>query len=189
MNNVTAEEWDAAARAELQAHPFPPKCIFADIANFLLPHLQPMLSNWKTQSCLESELKAHVVNNKAIKTKAYCVVHSRLCSISEEPAEFHCAGTPCTAHSAMGDREEANSMPYGHFLTWCGQRREIQEETVVQECTDGFPRDPFTEVLDMYDWNFVVLSPHQVGFPVQRTRQWALFHGLCTVFFLQSNDT
>ena len=127
---------------------------------------------------MEDKLKDAVQKGKAIKSKAYCVRHGKDCSIHNARAQCHWAGTPCTAHSPMGDQETTNSLAYGHFLVWVAIRKDQQEEVIVQECTDGFGRDPFTELLFEWDWNFVVLSPDQLGFPVKRPRQWVVYLAL-----------
>lgn len=133
------------------------------------------LQGWKQQGVLEDKLKDLVKQGKAVRLKAYCMRHERMCNIDRARGTIHIAGTPCTAHSSMGDREQQNSMPFAHFLCWCGLRRELEEDVIVQECVDSFPREAFTELLDMYDWSFAVIDPEQFGFPVRRNRQWAVF--------------
>lgn len=135
-----AKEWDGACRAELQAHPHPPGCLFSDISNFLQPQLQHTLNEMKTAHSLESDLKDYALRDKAFKPtcKAFCVIHKKNCCVADDCAQVHVAGTPCTAHSVMGLSEENNLIPYGYFLTWCAIRRQVQEWIIIQECTEFF---------------------------------------------------
>ena len=113
----------------------------------------------------------------ALLRKGWCLQHERLCDMKSKVASIHIAGTPCTAYSMAGlmDGETADS--YGHFLSWCGLRAEIEEPVIIQECTDDMPRDDFLSLLPMYHWDFIVLCPTQFGHPIRRKRQWAVSFG------------
>ena len=87
---------------------------------------------------------------------------------------LHLAGTVCVAHSSMGDQEREQAISFAHFLVWCGLRRRLEEPLIVHECVDSFPREQVTELLDMYDWVWSIMSPHQHGWPIKRVRQWAV---------------
>ena len=122
-----------------------------------------------------NKLKDSVVQSRALKAnmKAHCIIHRKQCQ-PEVGALCHLAGTPCTADSQMGLQEGKQSLPFCYFLTCCAMRLALQEPIVVQECVDAFDRSNFTELLTMYDWTFVCLSPIQFGWPISRTRQWAV---------------
>lgn len=105
---------------------------------------------------------------------AWCIAHERYCDIAILIALLHLAGTSCVAHSAMGAMDREQAISYAHFLVWAGLRRRLQEPIVVQECVDSFPREELIELLDMYDWTFSIMSPHQHGVPIRRVRQWAV---------------
>lgn len=109
--------------------------------------------------------------------KAYCVVHDRECSICDNIAHTHIAGTPCTAYSTAGLMDAETAESYAHFLCWAGLRRKTQEPVIVQECTDGFPRSEFDKLLPMYAWSFAILDPITFGWPVRRRRQWCVYLG------------
>ena len=168
------KEWDRQAQHELQVHPVPPKCLFGNIANFLVPGLGNELQHMKDTGTID-RLKEQVINKRALKTsmKAHCVAHGRLCT-PEEGAMLHVAGTPCTADSPMGLQERQKSLPFCFFLVWAAMRVALGEPIVIQECVDQFDRSIFTEVLGAWDWTFVVLSPIQFGWPIARNRQWAV---------------
>ena len=106
--------------------------------------------------------------------RSWCVEHERECDIGTLIGMVNIAGTVCTAHSAMGVLEREQSLSFGHFLVWAVLRRVLQEPLLVQECVDSFPREMLTDILDMYDWCFSIVSPHQHGIPVRRVRQWAI---------------
>ena len=141
-----------------------------------------MLADLTNGDKLDTHLKPLILSGKAIRASSFCVVHQKHCRIDNQVAMMHIAGTPCTAHSAMGLRDQEKALAFAHFLCWCGQRRLIQEPIVVQECVDTFPRSVFHELLDMYDWCFDVLSPVQYAWPVTRTRQWAVPLGAAQSF-------
>lgn len=99
---------------------------------------------------------------------------NRECDVSTQSAMVHLAGTVCVAHSSMGDNEREQAISFAHFLVWCGLRRRLEEPLIVHECVDTFPREQVTTLLDMYDWTWSIMSPHQHGFPIKRVRQWAV---------------
>ena len=101
----------------------------------------------------------------------WCLVHQRTCTI-DEPADLHIAGTPCTAHSQIGLQEEEQSKAFGYFILWLGMRKKIAEPVIIQENVKSFPRSHFTTYLPEYEWVFTTLNPMEVGWPVQRERQW-----------------
>ena len=168
------QEWDHQAQNELQAHPFKPDCLFGDIASFLLPSISNDLKTMKDNGTID-KLKDLVMNKKALKSqlKAHCVIHGKQCC-PKPGAMLHIAGTPCTADSSMGLQEGKESLPFCFFLVWAAMRIILSEPIIVQECVDAFERSTFTEVLGEWDWTFVVLSPSQFGWPIDRKRQWAV---------------
>ena len=92
----------------------------------------------------------------------------------------HIAGTPCTAYSSMGHMDGEEAMSFAHFLARAGLRIQCQEPLVFQECTPTFPREVMVSLLPMYDWMAEVISPHTIGWPVRRARQWLVSLGLCS---------
>lgn len=84
------------------------------------------------------------------------------------------AGHVCCAHSAMGPLDREQALSFAHFLIYCGLRARLQEPIVVTENVDSFPREEVEGMLDMYDWSWSILSPHQFGWPIRRVRQWGI---------------
>lgn len=107
--HVHAVEWDNAANTELLCHPFPPTCLYKDIAGFLKSNLRCVLRELQSADRLTSDLEPLIEKNQAVKTYAYCVVHNRECCIKRIVAMLNLTGTICTGHSAMGlnEREAA----------------------------------------------------------------------------------
>ena len=66
--HIPIEEWAPASRDECLLHPHPPRCAFGDIAAFLTPPLQAMLSDLRGGELLESKLKPLVSSGKAVKS-------------------------------------------------------------------------------------------------------------------------
>ena len=62
------KEWDGAARFELQHHPHPPTCMFADISGFLNPSVAYILKDLQSTDRLMSDLKPLIESNKGIRT-------------------------------------------------------------------------------------------------------------------------
>ena len=106
---------------------------------------------------------------------AFCQCHNAQCQIVPNVANIHIAGTPCTAASTMGLRDNELALSFGHFLTWIAQRRLCQEPILVQENVGEFDRNHLITLLPMYDWTFAIVSPCQVGWPVRRARQWCVW--------------
>lgn len=105
---------------------------------------------------------------------SWCLVHKQECSVVDRIGFVHVAGTPCTAYSPAGLCDKETALSFCHFLAWAGLRGLCQEPVIVQECTDAFPRELFSQLLPTYDWTFEVISPQQLGWPVRRPRQWAV---------------
>ena len=109
-----------------------------------------------------------------IARSAWCVAHRKHCAVDGEIANIHCAGTPCTAHSTIGLQEREQARSWAHFVIWIGMRLLLQEPILIQENVPGFPRHLLVQYLPMYHWEFVVLNPLQLGWPIKRDRQWAV---------------
>ena len=105
---------------------------------------------------------------------AWCLRHGCECSVDDDTAGVHIAGTPCTAHSPIGLLEKEQSMPFAHFIIWLGMRLMIQEPIIVQENVLAFPRNFLAQYLPMYAWEFVALNKLELGWPIKRDRQWAV---------------
>ena len=105
---------------------------------------------------------------------AYCHIHKKICTIENQCAFLHCAGTLCTAWSPAGLQDGETALSHAHFLAWAGLRRKLEEPLIIQECTDKFPREVFDQVLPQYNWQCIVLDPQQFGWPVRRPRQWCV---------------
>ncbi len=97
-----------------------------------------------------------------------------MCDVGNNVGMFHTAGAVCVAHSIMGSLDREQALSFAHFLIWAGLRRICGEPIVVHECVDTFPREQVTSLLDMYDWTWSIMSPHQHGAPIRRLRQWAV---------------
>ena len=62
-----SKEWNKHAQAECANHPHPPECLFADIADFLLPSVKQRLSSMQQRGALATELEPLVLSNRAMK--------------------------------------------------------------------------------------------------------------------------
>lgn len=75
----------------------------------------------------------------------------------------------------MGGRAELNGKTMVFALIWVALRRVIQEEIIVQENVPGWPSQQFLErFLPMYEVQWVVSSPTELGQPVSRPRGWTV---------------
>ena len=106
---------------------------------------------------------------------AYCLVHQKMCSIDDELAHVHKAGTSCQAHSSMGNLDREQAIQFAHFLIWLAIRKRLQEMILVQENVVGFPRDTFIRFLPEYEFEAAIVAPDSYGWPIARERQWIVF--------------
>ena len=107
---------------------------------------------------------------------AQCEVHGIRCNvIANGAALVHTAGTPCIDFSDMGDKLGLLGMTMAYLLTWTGQRRQIQEPVVLQECVEGFSDWILLDELPMYYVDWCIFSPSDLGWPIARRRKWCVY--------------
>ena len=88
------------------------------------------------------------------------------------------AGSSCTAHSILGKRDTIIHPSFKYFLLFVAEQLELLPDIVVHECTELFPWELVYYFLhDHYSFTiYERLSPHQLGAPVSRPRQWLVLH-------------
>ena len=75
---------------------------------------------------LSQALRPVLMSGKAIRADAWCYRHRRRCR--HPGARTHIAGTPCTDESLLGSKRGGlDGKTSVFFMSWCGQRRLLQE--------------------------------------------------------------
>ena len=88
---------------------------------------------------------------------------------------IHIAGTPCTDFSLRGSQDGADGVTIVYLYAWAAQRRDLQEEYVVQENVVQFEIELLDDLLgDLYHIDAVVTDPTSTGWPVNRTRRYII---------------
>lgn len=107
---------------------------------------------------------------------AFCLVHKDECSLLRNGLGLlNIAGTPCIAWSDFGSGEGLEAESTGHFLIWCGIRIRLQEPIIILENVKNFPIWLLVQILNMYFFDHVILSPDALGWPIARERKYCVF--------------
>ena len=172
--NLWACEISNACRCEMNDSVNPPHCIFDNIQDFWQDILKHKISNIREQNLVERVLVPLILSDEAMKRSAFC--HNCGKVHEAEEADFHIAGTVCTAFSKKGNHQMLDDVTVLDLLAWVAHRRLIQEPILGQENVDDFPSNQFLQWLgDLYDVQVVVLDPADFGWGIRRRRKYHLF--------------
>lgn len=61
------QEWNSASREELLNHPYPPQCLFGNVADFFIPAVRAMLPELRSNDQFNTKLLPLVLTDKAVK--------------------------------------------------------------------------------------------------------------------------
>lgn len=112
-----------------------------------------------------------IVSKKAVKRKAFCVIHGKPCYI--KCSKSHTAGSSCTAHSKQGKGLGLSDPNVLHFLAWCALRLEIGEPEATLENVFEFPSEVLYRLLgNEYHIDYCVMDPRMYGFSCARVRKY-----------------
>ncbi|CAJ1402243.1 unnamed protein product [Effrenium voratum] len=145
-------EWNTECQAELETLACGIEqntCIFTDIAQFFRPELYEVLEELKKKPSMAVEvLSPLLAAQSAMRRKAHCARHSKLCFIGT--ARMHTAGSSCTAHSKQGKQLGLADPNVLHLLAWIGLRLEVQEYEISLENVESFPSHILERLLGKY---------------------------------------
>ncbi|CAJ1394904.1 unnamed protein product [Effrenium voratum] len=166
-------EWNTECQAELETLACGIEqntCIFTDIAQFFRPELYEVLEELKKKPSMAVEvLSPLLAAQSAMRRKAHCARHSKLCFIGT--ARMHTAGSSCTAHSKQGKQLGLADPNVLHLLAWIGLRLEVQEYEISLENVESFPSHILERLLGKY---YVIESQDGVlQNEYERELQWA----------------
>ena len=112
-----------------------------------------------------------LINGSSTKPRAWCLRHGAMCEAKR--AHVHAAGVPCQDHSSMGKRRGLKGGNNVVFYAWARQRRQLQEPILVVENVEAFGDTETMSILgDLYEWERVLISPHELGRRSRRKRQF-----------------
>ena len=172
--NLWACEISNACRCEMNDSVNPPQCIFDNIQDFWQDILKHKISNIREQNLVERVLVPLILSGESMKRCAFCHTCGKMHDAEE--ADFHIAGTVCTAFSKKGNHQMLDDVTVLDLLGWVAHRRLIQEPILGQENVDDFPSNRFLQWLgDLYDVQVVVLDPADFGWSIRRRRKYHLF--------------
>ena len=162
-------EWDKECQKELKLYVDELQqdtCIFGDIAGFFRPELVEIVRELEKKPSFAVEVLAPALCGRAaMKRKAFCVRHQRMCFM--EYSQEHTAGSSCTAHSRQGKKLSLGDKNVVHCLAWCGMRLEIQEASITLENVQDFPSELLFRLLaPVYQIQYELLDPRSYGFLV-----------------------
>eukprot|EP00971_Amphidinium_carterae_P120048 2377931-Amphidinium_carterae.1 len=140
-------------------------------------------------------------------SEAWCYKHNRCCPLSPRAHREYrkhfwvdISGSTCVSWSRVGKQAGWLHSSAKVFMTWLFQRRFLQPEVIVHECTPTFPHAIFTRVLNLelesqmkciwardtsepevgWDVQSMVISPKDIGCPASRERRSAREYSLIT---------
>ena len=173
--HIHATELDDECRAELEAHPSPPQCLFKDLQE---TWEAPVAKKIRTLlaagfSIPVNELVPLVLSKKAVKKFAFCSRHGRCCPI--RPARCHFAGLPCVDWSPQGQRKKGGGATAVIFAVWAATRLAVGDHIIIHENAAAF--DP-SLLMDVFSHQYIVEScivrATDRGLPARRDRRWSV---------------
>ena len=176
-------ECDAHCRAELNAHPHAPSCLYSDVNDFWDPQIRLKL---EAQSATESGLSwdNHLVpvilSDKCVHRHAPCCKHIRRSNGARKfcvakTCKIHWAGVPCWDFSPQGQQQGVKGPTAMAVAAWYATRRLIQEPIVVFENSDRYPASVLEQLLgDIYVVMPYIVVSTVTGALSYRSRLWAL---------------
>ena len=147
-------------------------CVFGNILQLLPDALADELasSNDLTADQISAMIKAGMAN---FKSELKCKRHNKMCYVKR--ARVHSAGSPCTDHSAYGERAGDNGFNHRLYTTWAVHRLIQLEDIIAHENVPGFTAKKLTEDLGhVYIDLHIVLKGSLLGLPAKRDRTWSL---------------
>jgi hypothetical protein len=159
-------EWDKECQLELENYVRglgQDTCLFTDISGFWREELNDVIKGLKKNPGMALEtLSPVIVSKKAVKRKAFCVIHGKPCYI--KCSKSHTAGSSCTAHSKQGKGLGLSDPNVLHFLAWCALRLEIGEPEATLENVFEFPSEVLYRLLgNEYHIDYCVMDPRMYG--------------------------
>ena len=119
-------------------------------------------------------LAPSVKSGRAVKSRAYCLAHKKLCYLS--PCTLHIGGSPCTDNSNMGDKAGEEGKTIVDTLAWLAHILASEHEVFVSE---NVPSQELVNTIKhllghMYHLDVVrdEANPCRLGWPVNRPRQF-----------------
>jgi len=176
MKHLHATEKNVPCRMELNDHPNPPRCLFADQVKFWKPEIQAELDKLKSEGYVVSldSMMPLIHSRKAMQRFMICENHHGKCCYYRR-AKVHFAGPPCTAWSSSGSNARENDWTMPAFAAWCGMRLVTEEPIIIFENSPLFPPELLARI---FDATYIVISrkidPSSFGWAGKRTRLWAI---------------
>lgn len=172
---LSAIEWLPESQKELIVKPNGPECIFGNITQFFKNSIQGFVQSMekKPSIALMDIMKPVIMSENSVQPYGWCLKHHRMCKL--QVAARHFAGTACTDHSDMGDRQGLEGKTTLFFLCWIALRLMLQEAVIVQENVCNFQVTYLTMFLDKYYYvDSVKECSTNFGWPGVRLRQWVV---------------
>ena len=133
---------------------------------------------------MASYLLHHATEIFTATRRAECAVHNSRCLCSTHQfrgaartaLKLVIAGSTCVAHSSRGLHLGMMDASFRPFMLFITEVRQMRPHLVLHECTSRFPTAWLQAWLgDLYTMTvFQDISPHQLGWPVRRPRQYTL---------------